>query len=58
MHVGPYSEEGPTAKRLHDFIRENGYSIRGLHHEIYLSDSRRVAPERWKTILRQPIEKL
>jgi hypothetical protein len=58
MHIGPYSEEGPTAKRLHDFIRENGYKMRGLHHEIYMSDPRRVPPERWKTILRQPIEKL
>ncbi len=58
MHIGPYSEEGPTVKRLHDFIEENGYRMRGLHHEIYMSDSRRVPPERWKTIIRQPIEKL
>jgi hypothetical protein len=58
MHVGPYSEEGPTGKKLHDFIRENGYKMRGLHHEIYMSDPRRVSPERLKTILRQPIEKL
>jgi hypothetical protein len=58
MHVGPYSEEGPTGKKLHDFIRESGYKMRGLHHEIYMSDPRRVPPERLKTILRQPIEKL
>jgi hypothetical protein len=58
MHVGSYSEEGPTGKRLHNFIRESGYRMRGLHHEIYMSDPRRVPPERLKTILRQPIEKL
>ena len=58
MHIGPYSEEGPTVQKLHDFIEENGYKMRGLHHEIYMSDPRRVPPERWKTIIRQPIEKL
>jgi hypothetical protein len=58
MHIGPYAKEGPTVKRLHDFIRENCYKMRGLHHEIYLSDPRRVPPERWKTIIRQPIENL
>lgn len=58
MHMGPYAEEGPTAKRLHDFIRENGYRMRGLHHEIYMSNPRMVPPERWKTIIRQPIKKL
>jgi hypothetical protein len=58
MHIGPYSEEGPTIKKLHTFIQDHGYRIRGLHHEIYLSDPRRVPPERWKTILRQPIEEL
>jgi hypothetical protein len=58
LHIGPYSEEGPTGKRLHDFIEESGYRMRGLHHEIYMSDPRRVPPERLKTILRQPIEKL
>ena len=57
MHVGPYSEEGPTIERLHTFITENGYRMRGLHHEIYLSDPRRTAPERWRTIIRQPIKK-
>lgn len=58
MHVGPYSEEGRTILKLHSFIKENGYRIRGVHHEIYLSDPRRTPPERWKTIIRQPIEKL
>ena len=58
MHIGPYSEEGPTVERLHAFIAGNGYRMRGIHHEIYLSDPRRSAPERWRTIIRQPIEKL
>lgn len=57
LHVGSYSEEGPTIEMLHDFIKENEYNMRGRHHEIYLSDPRRTAPERLRTILRQPIEK-
>jgi len=55
MHVGPYSAEGPTIERLHDFIAEQGYSRSGKHHEIYLGDPRRTAPERLKTIIRQPV---
>lgn len=55
LHVGPFSEEGPTVARLHAYIRDNGYALRGKHHEIYLSDTRRAAPERWKTMLRQPV---
>jgi len=55
LHVGPFSEEGPTIQRLHAFIEEHG-RLRGKHHEIYLSDVRRAAPERWRTILRQPME--
>ncbi len=58
MHIGSYSEEGPTIQKLHNFIKENGYTMRGLHHEIYMSDPRRAPPERWKTIIRQPIEKI
>ncbi len=54
MHVGPFSEEGPTVQKVHDFMEENGYSHSGKHHEIYLSDIRRAAPEKWKTIIRQP----
>lgn len=54
LHVGPFSEEGPAIERLHDFIAANG-GLRGKHHEIYLSDIRRVAPEKWKTIIRQPM---
>jgi len=55
MHVGPYSEEGPTIERLHAFIAQHGCRPAGDHHEIYLSDPRRCAPERMKTILRQPV---
>ncbi|HJL66321.1 MAG: GyrI-like domain-containing protein [Arenicellales bacterium] len=54
-HIGPFSEEGPTIEGLHDFIRESGHELNGKHHEIYLSDTRRAAPERWKTIIRQPV---
>jgi len=55
MHLGPFSEEGPTIERVHEFIRENGCILVGRHHEIYLSDIRKAAPEKWKTIIRQPI---
>ena len=54
MHHGPYSEEGPTIARLHEFIEERGHELRGKHHEIYLGDPRRTAPERLKTVIRQP----
>ena len=54
LHIGPFSEEGPTIARLHAFIEESGYRREGKHHEIYLSDIRRAAPEKWKTIVRQP----
>lgn len=54
LHVGPFSEEGPTIERLHAFITA-GSALRGKHHEIYLSDIRRSDPARWKTILRQPM---
>ncbi|MCP5062742.1 MAG: hypothetical protein GY936_09785 [Ignavibacteriae bacterium] len=57
MHLGPFSEEGPTIEKLHEFIEENGFKLDGKHHEIYLSDIRRAAPEKWKTIIRQPIKK-
>jgi hypothetical protein len=57
MHVGPYSAEGPTIERLHDYIREGGGRPRGKHHEIYLGDPRRAAPSKLRTILRQPFEK-
>jgi hypothetical protein len=57
MHIGPYDAEGPTIARMHAFIAENGYEPAGKHHEIYLSDPRRTAPEKMKTVLRQPIGK-
>lgn len=56
MHIGPFSEEGPAIQKIHDFIAENNGVIKGKHHEIYLSDIRRAAPEKWKTIIRQPFE--
>ena len=55
LHVGPFTEEGPTVERVHAFIHENGGKLTGKHHEIYLSDIRRAAPENWKTIIRQPM---
>jgi hypothetical protein len=55
MHVGPYSAEAPTIARLHEFIQKQGYRLTGKHHEIYLGDPRRSAPERLKTVIRQPI---
>jgi hypothetical protein len=56
LHVGPFSEEGPTVERVHDFIASRGYTLRARHHEIYLSDRRRTDPERLRTIIRQPVE--
>ena len=55
MHIGPFSEEGPTIERVHLHIAENGGRRVGKHHEIYLSDIRRAAPDKWKTIVRQPM---
>jgi hypothetical protein len=55
LHIGPYAAEGPTIQRLHAFISEHGYGLTGKHHEIYLGDPRRAAPEKLRTILRQPV---
>jgi hypothetical protein len=55
LYVGPFSAEGPTIQRMHEFIHAAGKELRGRHHEIYLSDPRRTAPEKLKTILRQPM---
>ncbi|MEO7932176.1 MAG: GyrI-like domain-containing protein [Chthoniobacterales bacterium] len=52
LHVGPFTEEGPTIARLHEFIEARS-GLAGKHHEIYLSDVRRADPKKWKTILRQ-----
>jgi len=57
MHVGPYATERPTIERLHSFVEEQGYQLRGKHHEIYLGDPRRSAPEKLRTIIRHPVEK-
>jgi hypothetical protein len=55
LHVGPYSAEGPTVAALHAFIAEHGYVLVGKHHEIYLGDPRRGAPEKLRTIVRQSV---
>ncbi len=55
LHVGPYSAESPTIQSLHAFIAEQGLVLSGKHHEIYLNDPRRVAAEKMRTILRQPV---
>ena len=56
LHVGPYAAEGPTIERLHAFIHEQGFDFNGRvnkHHEIYLSDPRRSAADKLRTIIRQ-----
>ena len=55
MHIGPYSAETPTIQKVHDYIKEKGYDFAGKHHEIYLSDPRKTAPEKMKTVIRQPV---
>jgi len=57
MHIGPYAEEPRTIEKMMAFAQENGYRLRGKHHEIYLGDPRRAKPENLKTILRYPIER-
>ncbi|GAW51158.1 MULTISPECIES: GyrI-like domain-containing protein [unclassified Nocardioides] len=58
LHVGPYAAEGPTIERLHAFLRDQGLALgdpeEHKHHEIYLGDPRRAAPEKLRTIIRQP----
>ncbi len=55
LHQGPFEQEGPEVRRLHEEIARRGKRTRGKHHEIYLSDMRRLPPGKWKTILRQPM---
>ena len=55
LHVGPYSAEGPAIASLHAFITGQGRELAGKHHEIYLGDPRRSAPDKLKTIIRQPM---
>jgi hypothetical protein len=56
MYFGPYANEGPTIQKIHEFIKQHEASLVGKHHEIYLSDAHRAAPEKLKTILRQPMK--
>ena len=62
MHVGPYDNEPASVALMDKFLAENGYendiTATRLHHEIYLSDARKVAPEKWKTVFRHPIKKM
>ena len=54
LYTGPFADEGPTIEAIHRFITDSGKTLSGRHHEIYLSDFRRTAPEKLKTIIRQP----
>ncbi len=60
MHIGSYDDEPATVALMDEFVKENGYvndiNERRLHHEIYLSDPRKTAPEKWKTVIRHPIK--
>ncbi len=55
MYLGAYADEGATIAAMHAFAREQGFALHGKHHEIYLGDPRRTAPEKLKTVIRQPI---
>ena len=55
LHIGPYADEGPLIARLHTEATAQGLALTGHHHEIYLSDPGRTAPEKLRTILRQPV---
>jgi hypothetical protein len=56
LYFGPYADEAPTIAGIHRFATDNGHRLRDKHHEIYLSDARRTAPEKLRTVIRQPIE--
>ena len=59
MHIGSYEAEAPTLARLHnEYMPAHGFTFNGPHHEIYLGDPRKTAPERLKTVLRQPVKEL
>jgi hypothetical protein len=55
LHIGPFSEEGPTVEKVHRYIDARGKRV-GKHHEIYLSDARKANPAKWKTVIRQPMQ--
>lgn len=61
MHIGPYDDEPATVEKMHEFMEDQGYELdisdERMHHEIYLSDARKVAPEKLKTVIRHPIKK-
>ena len=61
MHIGPYDDEPATVQIMDDYLAANDYvndiSADRMHHEIYLSDARKTAPEKWKTVIRHPIRK-
>ncbi len=61
LHVGPFDDEPRSVALMDEFIRQNGYendlSAERLHHEIYLSDARKAAPEKWRTVIRHPIRR-
>lgn len=57
MHIGPFSEEPVSLKKMDDFMHQQGLQMNGRHHEVYLSDFRKTAPEKLKTILRHPVKK-
>lgn len=56
LHVGPYSDEPRSIDLMREFLKTNGLKASGLHHEIYLSDPRKTAPQKMKTVLRQPVQ--
>lgn len=56
IHIGPYSTEPTTINTLMEFIAENGLSINGLHHEIYISDPRKTEASKMKTLIRYPVK--
>ncbi|MDX1765661.1 MAG: GyrI-like domain-containing protein [Candidatus Saccharimonadales bacterium] len=57
MHIGPYDQETENIQRMHDFAESEGYQLHGRHHELYMNDPRRVAPDKVKVILRHPVKK-
>lgn len=61
LHIGPFDDEPETVARMDEFLKENGYendfSNERRHHEIYLSDARKVPAEKWKTVIRHPVRK-
>ncbi|MFN3867157.1 MAG: GyrI-like domain-containing protein, partial [Demequina sp.] len=57
LHIGPFADEGPVVEQLHRAVEDAGLEMSGRHHEIYLSDMRRTAPEKLRTILRQPVSR-